>query len=84
MTQKKILLATIVIIACMGIFPPWHIKTKSGGHKDMGYWWITSPPQHTIWQGQRPIDSEINFNTLLLQWIIVGLVGGGLYIYKKE
>jgi hypothetical protein len=69
--KRKIELAALIIIALMGIFPPWVIKYKSL-RKDLGYWWITNPPGY--WGEEIHFYGQIDFERLILQWIVVAVV----------
>lgn len=82
--QKKIFLTTIIVIALMGIFPPWHFLFESiGVSQNMGYGFIASPPQFTT-AGGGSLACEINVKILLVQWAVMAILGGGLVYYNKQ
>lgn len=78
MKKRNIMIAASSVAAANIIFPPWQIRFKER-IIDMGYWWITNPPQKTSSLGNI-FDSEINLTRLLLQLIAVVLIAGSLHL----
>lgn len=82
--QKKIFLSAIIVIVSMGLFPPWTQSMQFSGQdlsKHLGYSFIFTPPKSII----SGFDGKINVITLLVQWAVVALLGGGLiYYFKRE
>lgn len=78
MEKRKIMIAAFSVAALNIIFPPWQIQFKQRV-ADMGYWWITNPPQRTTSLGT-VFDSEINIIRLLLQLAALALVSGSVYL----
>ena len=79
--QKIVLWIGIAVIVIMGIFPPWVISGYSTGRPIAGsYSLITSPPK----MGEAYAKS-IDLYRLGVQWVIVGVITGGLiYTFKDQ
>lgn len=71
--QKKILIAIIIVITGMLLYPPFHLTGGNGITVNMGYNWILSPPQRGY------VTAKFDTLMLLIQWVGVFLVGGISY-----
>jgi len=71
--QKIVVIIGLVIIVFMGLFPPWKF-IFSGTPMAMGYKFLFSPP------GVANVDSF----RLLVQWLGVCIVVGGLVLILKD
>lgn len=81
--QKKIFIATGIVIVLMGFFPPWtQSMNYSGQHLSahLGYAFIFTPPKSII----SGFNGKINVVTLLVQWATVAFLGGSLVYYYKQ
>ena len=78
--QKKVLWIGIVIVVLMGLFPPWTDTLEGFRTEPRGYVIIFKPPYSRggAW------GVQIDFQRLILQWLIVGFVIGGLLITSKN
>lgn len=76
--QKKILWIGIIIIALMGMFPPYNYEVGFGfgGKKHVSYDFFLSPPYHS--------SAELDFARLTIQWIIVSVLTAGAIYSTKE
>ena len=72
--QLIILWVGIAIVVLMGIFPPWAVTYQGGGPYE-GYAFILSRPREIC---------HIETTLLLVQWIMVAVVTGGLIITFKD
>jgi len=78
--QLKILWIGITIIVLMGLFPPWHTQIPQiGTQKPFGYAFIFAPPE----VGSRMYPT-LNIPQLMVQWIIVLAITGGLIVTFKD
>jgi hypothetical protein len=60
----------------MLLFPPFLYTTYEGGTYNAGYGFLFMPPRRV---------AIVNLALLLMQWVIVGLIGGvAVYLLKKE
>lgn len=73
--QKRILIAVIVLVAGMLLYPPFQRVTSNGATSNMGYGWIFEPPGG---------NATVNVSILLIQWIGVLVVGGLGFFLAKE
>lgn len=79
--QKQVVMIGIVLIALMGLIPPWTCQFRVGEFKAGGYAFIFDPPSG----GPCFIGAEVNISRLLVQWLGVCLVAGGLvWVFKDE
>lgn len=63
----------------MGLLPPW-VVIRDGS--PCGYRIIFEPPRYC--GGYRVGGIQIDFQRLILQWVIVGFVIGGLLVTSKS
>lgn len=73
--QVRVTVAALALIAIMGIFPPWSLRTEGGREISRGYSFITSPAC--------PICS-INISRLFVQWVVIGVIGVGITLALKS
>jgi hypothetical protein len=74
--QKIVIVIAVCVITLMLLFPPFLYTTYEGGTLNAGYGFLLIPP-HGI--------AFVNLGLLLMQWVIVGLIGGvAVYLLKKE
>lgn len=73
-TQKKIMIATVLVILAMTLYPPFH-GTWKGNSMNFGYSFISNPPN--------PV-STINAGTLIIQYIVASIIGGLLFVLNKS
>lgn len=72
--QKRILIAVILLVAGMLLYPPFQRVVSNGATYNMGYGWIFDPPGR---------DATVNVVILLMQWVGVLVVGGlGFFLAK--
>lgn len=87
--QKYSLWAGIILVTLMGLYPPWkNILVYEGRPRieDQGeFELIFDPPKSIIRRSDRPtyygnylVFYKIDFDRLLIQWAIVGIVTSGL------
>jgi hypothetical protein len=76
-SQKRILIAMIVIIVGMLLYSPFHVVANNGTIFNMGYDWITDPPKRGY------IAATVNVAMLLIQWVGVFVVGGLAFFLAK-
>jgi len=72
--QKLVLGYAILLIVLMGVYPPWE-KRLGKYSRPEGYGFIAMPPKDA---------NRIAFDRLCLQWFLVALVAGGLYLTLNE
>jgi len=73
-TQERILIAVILLVAGMLLYPPFQRVASNGATYNMGYGWIFDPPGR---------DATVNVAILLMQWVGVLVVGGlGFFLAK--
>lgn len=78
-TQKRIMIAVIVIIVGMLVYPPFQVVAKNGVVFNMGYGWIFDPPKRGY------IAASVDVPMLLIQWVGVLVVGGlALFLAKNS
>ena len=84
--QKKILIAGIVIIFLMGLFPPWLYTFKRNSiysERTAGYSFIMDSPTPKLKSIANGI--KLDFSKLFLQWFLVVIATGlGIYLSKKS
>ena len=87
--QKKLIVAGIVVVIFMGLFPPWTytFKAKTVENKEpTGYGFILAPPEKKSQNVACGI--ELDITRLSVQWIITLLATGlGVFLAtttKKE
>ncbi len=78
-TQKVILGIGLGIMGAMGVFPPWTLPFPAGlgggtQNFSQGYAFLLAPPS---------LYSEIQFSALLVQWVVIAAVTGGLVLIAK-
>jgi hypothetical protein len=76
--QKRTLMAVIVLILVMFLFPPFQAVLPNGVVHNMGYQWIFHPPMKGL------IPAVVNVPMLLLQLLGVLLVGGLVFFLTKN
>jgi len=78
--QLKVLWIGIGIIAVMGLFPPWHMKSMMGvgSQKTFGFSFILLPPL------KGDVHPTIDIPQLFVQWFIVSTITGGLIVTFKD
>ena len=69
LNPRTILIAVIIVIAAMFLYPPFQILGKDGITHNMGYGWIFDPPKRGY------IAASVNISMLMSQWIGVLLLG---------
>jgi len=86
--QKKVLWIGMILMALMGLFPPWVMVYPSFMGTDIkrsivivpaGYAPIFNPPATRGWGAPR-----LDFSRLFLQWGTVGILVGGLLLILKD
>ena len=87
--QKICLVGGILIIAAMGICPPWVFRVDLQGatlSKDYGYAPIWEPPERQFQsQGSKyTVKPDIDLSRLYVQWVVAVVVAGGLIIACKD
>lgn len=75
--QKLILASIILTLILMMLFPPFHILLRDV-EMNMGYGFLFSPPT------KRNIVASVDVQVLLVQWVLVGLVGFGVWLLTKN
>ncbi len=90
MNKKQLIVmwVGIAIVVLMGIFTPW-VAIEEATHHYLGYRFILSPPDETWFLHLRDkpgIDQIgiVDFTQLLIQWIMVSVIVGGLIITFKD
>jgi hypothetical protein len=86
--DKIIVGIAVLVIAFMGILPPWSAKImRANGTAEtsnLGYSYIYSPPYD---EHGNSVDAvgQLDFSRLMLQWsVVVVLAGGMVYISKSR
>ena len=74
-TQRKIIIAMIIIMVGMLLFPPFHVVIR-GTEINLGYAWLLHPPKNNP-------PASINAILLLAQWLGVVAIGGLLVSITK-
>ena len=81
--QRKILIAGIVIIFLMGLFPPWLYTFKRDSiysENSAGYHFIIDGPKPK----SLPYGIKIDFSRLFLQCLLVIVATGlGIFLFKR-
>lgn len=84
--QKTILLVGALVIALMGVYPPWMRVEPGEPTKAMGYGLLWKPPQETVSERANLFGFElqldmgpttansIDWSRLLTQWVVIGAV----------
>jgi len=72
--QKKIIISTAIVILAMTLYPPFH-GIWQGRSMNFGYSFIFSPPN---------VISLINSGTLLIQYIMAGIIGGFIWFLAAD
>ncbi len=81
--QTVALWVGIGICVVMGLIPPWKITFHAQRYtveRPVGYGFLLLPPC----EGRGTCNVGLDFSRLLLQWMLVGLVVGGLVLTWKE
>lgn len=76
--QRKVLIAIIIIVAAMMLFPPFYIRGVNGVVINLGYSFLFKPP--IISNSLGSVDTGM----LLTQWIGVLIVGGVAFYLLKD
>ncbi len=87
--QKKIIIAGVVVIILMGVFPPWTYTFKyktAYSNEPAGYGFIIVPPEKK--NKGMTYGIELDITRLSIQWVIA-LLSTGLGVFltgtaKKE
>jgi len=76
--KKTIIYGSLLVIAMMGLVPPWKISITSGDFTATrsAYGFILSPPFRGF--------GEIYLSKLIIQWVIVAIIAYGLIAYLKQ
>ncbi|MCH8347952.1 MAG: hypothetical protein IH901_05610 [Proteobacteria bacterium] len=74
MEKKNIIIFAAGAIILMGVYPPFHQVIGAGARLDKGYSFLWDSP---------PLAS-IDFGRLLLQWVIVGVIFGVVYYFRRD
>ena len=85
--QKTILWIGIVLIVIMGLYPPWIITGSwQGGQTENpgGYYFLTNPPTPDYKETTGIPGAKVDFSRLVIQWIIVVVIAGGLIISVRS
>jgi hypothetical protein len=69
--QKKILLASGIVIGVMLLFPPFVTHLPNGALSNEGFSFLLLPPK-----GRWSITPSVNTVQLIVQWLAVFLIGG--------
>ena len=90
MNKKQLIImwVGIAIVVLMGIFPPW-LAIEENTHIYLGHSFILSPPNENWLRHHRDsIDINqigiVDFTRLLIQWTMVSVIVGGLFITFKD
>lgn len=76
-TRKTVVIVAVIIIALMGLFPPWwYTNGVLAGNRSAGYAWLFTPPSsYTVPDVLR----------LLVQWAIVAILAWGIaYVLEPK
>lgn len=76
--QKYVLLIGVGFIFLMGLFPPFYEK---GYHVYSGYYFFTSTGKFV---GLIFVPIYIDFLRLCLQWFLIALMTGALFVVMKD
>jgi hypothetical protein len=76
--QKSVLLAAIIVIALMLLFPPFQFRASNGAIANLGYGFLFDPPITAYASG------SVNQAMLITQWLAVLLAGGLGYLICKD
>ena len=81
--QKKVVAVGLVIIAIMGLFPPWRATIRHDGSyrsRPCGYSFILISPGSA--SGFESV--QIDFSRLILQWLVVTAVFGAIFFWVPD
>jgi hypothetical protein len=90
--QRKIILIGIGLIIISVIFPPWKETMIVQGNKveleSTFYRFILTPPREVYKSQDGQVvglkEGRIDATRLILQWIFIALVIGGIILYLKD
>jgi hypothetical protein len=88
--QRKVLIAGVVTILVMGLFPPWSSIFDRKASVDAVGFYIDKPTGYSfIMDPPKPDSSvygmKINFSILILQWFIVSIATGlGIFLLSNK
>jgi hypothetical protein len=76
--KKTIIYGSLLVIAMMGLVPPWKISISSDDITAIrsAYGFILSPPFRGF--------GEIYLSKLIIQWVIVAIIAYGLMVLLKQ
>jgi hypothetical protein len=76
--QRVVLLAVVLAIGLMLIYPPFVFRGANGFTKNMGYGWIFDPPVANL-------AGSVDVAMLLTQWFGVAVIGAiAFFLCKGE
>ena len=78
--QRGVLIAVMIVIVGMLLFPPFHYNLPKGRSINMGYGWLFSPPSPGYYDG----TATVNIGMLLTQWVGVLAVGAIAWFLFRE
>lgn len=82
-SQRKILIATAVVVAMMVIFPPYIVENFRGMLLMAGYGFLFDLPSYLVQSGSS-IPSVVNVKTLLVQIFGTVVVGALAFLAAKR
>jgi hypothetical protein len=87
--QKKVIMAGLVVIVLMGLFPPWvhtvHVKEiKIDRAGSYGFLFSPPVPAHKTLPLENFWGVRLDVSRLLIQWILVVMIVCGLVVFLKK
>ncbi len=88
--QKKVIMAGLVVIVLMGLFPPWvhtvNVKTiKIERAGNYGFMFSPPPPEPNLpFLNEKLWGVRLDVSRLLIQWILVVVIVCGLVVFLKK
>lgn len=73
--QRRIVVAALIVVIAMFLYPPFHFPRGPGVVVNLGYAWLFSPPNNGV--------GSVNVVQLLTQWLLVAIVAGVLFWLAK-
>jgi hypothetical protein len=78
--QKSALIAGMILVVLMLLFPPW--RDTRWSDTSLGYSFLWAPPQSMGWTSPR--YTAINYKMLFTQWFAVIACAGGTVLLFKD